>query len=306
MAYIAQGVPVVTDATTGEARTVLAGSPTPAWYDGNVNGVVTGLLRRGPPWTQAVLSPDGQWLLLVQAPVLVGRTDSGDPAGKPHRVELPSASPSPRRATSTSSASTLARSPPSRRPARSRTPKAPRPSPTPTSRGHRGWRIRLRLPGSPGRVRPRANGAARCSRVDGADHGHRCRVGCRGADRAPHRRWLVLAQRRGQSGRPDGHGRRRGTVDRLTAGLPQRRCHLRLRLGCRHRPGRWPLRPVGRRLHAACGGHAGARARRRPVHPGRAAARPLCASCSSFGRTVPVPSRFRWMWWPSPARERAQ
>ena len=76
MAYIAQGVPVVTDAATGDARTVLSGRPTPEWYDGNVDGVVTGLLRRGPPWTQAVLSPDGQWLLLVQAPVLVGRTDS--------------------------------------------------------------------------------------------------------------------------------------------------------------------------------------------------------------------------------------
>jgi DNA-directed RNA polymerase specialized sigma24 family protein len=68
MAYVTQGVPVVTDAATGEARTVLGGRPQPEWYDGNVDGVVTGLLRRGPPWTQAVLSPDGQWLLLVQAP----------------------------------------------------------------------------------------------------------------------------------------------------------------------------------------------------------------------------------------------
>ncbi|MEO8107150.1 MAG: hypothetical protein ABI720_07505, partial [Actinomycetes bacterium] len=68
MAYVTQGVPVVTDAATGEARTVLGGRPQPEWYDGNVDGVVTGLLRRGPPWTQSVLSPDGQWLLLVQAP----------------------------------------------------------------------------------------------------------------------------------------------------------------------------------------------------------------------------------------------
>ena len=68
MAYVTQGVPIVTDAATGGARTVLGGSPQPEWYDGSVDGVVTGLLRRGPPWTQAVLSPDGQWLLLVQAP----------------------------------------------------------------------------------------------------------------------------------------------------------------------------------------------------------------------------------------------
>ncbi len=67
MAYVAGGVPVAIDAATGDARTVLAGQPQPAWYDGNVDGVVTGLLRRGPPWTQAVLSPDGEWLLLVQA-----------------------------------------------------------------------------------------------------------------------------------------------------------------------------------------------------------------------------------------------
>jgi hypothetical protein len=67
MAYITQGVPIVVDAATGEPRTVLAGRPQPAWYDGNVGGVVTGLLRRGPPWTHAVLSPDGAWLLLVQA-----------------------------------------------------------------------------------------------------------------------------------------------------------------------------------------------------------------------------------------------
>jgi hypothetical protein len=68
MAYVTQGVPVVVEAVSGEARTVLAGRPQPEWYDGNVGGVVTGLLREGPPWTQAVLSPDGAWLLLVQAP----------------------------------------------------------------------------------------------------------------------------------------------------------------------------------------------------------------------------------------------
>lgn len=68
MAYVTDGVPIVTDAATSEARTVLGGRPQPEWYDGNVDGVVTGLLRPGPPWTQAVLSPDGQWLLLVQAP----------------------------------------------------------------------------------------------------------------------------------------------------------------------------------------------------------------------------------------------
>ncbi|MCZ3389532.1 MAG: hypothetical protein LH645_10550 [Actinomycetia bacterium] len=67
MAYIVGGVPVVTDGATGDAHTVLAGRPSPAWYDGNIDGVVTGLLRRGLPWTQAVLSPDGEWLLLVQA-----------------------------------------------------------------------------------------------------------------------------------------------------------------------------------------------------------------------------------------------
>ena len=68
MAYVTQGVPVVVDAVTGDARTVLDQRPQPEWYDGNVGGVVTGLLRPGPPWTQAALSPDGQWLLLVQAP----------------------------------------------------------------------------------------------------------------------------------------------------------------------------------------------------------------------------------------------
>ncbi len=74
MAYISQGVPVVTDAATGTSRTVLSGRPTPEWYDGGVNGV----LRPGPPWTQAVLSPDGAWLLLVQA------------QGRPQRAGEPS------------------------------------------------------------------------------------------------------------------------------------------------------------------------------------------------------------------------
>lgn len=68
MAYVVGGRPIVVDAATGDARTVLAGQPQPAWYDGDIGGVTTGLLRRGPPWTQAVLSPDGAWLLLVQAP----------------------------------------------------------------------------------------------------------------------------------------------------------------------------------------------------------------------------------------------
>ncbi|MCZ3387380.1 MAG: hypothetical protein LH630_10565 [Actinomycetia bacterium] len=77
MAYVAQGTPVVVDAEMGAARTVLAGKPQPAWYDGDIGGVKTGLLRKGPPWTQAVLSPDGAWLLLVQAPLLVGRAASG-------------------------------------------------------------------------------------------------------------------------------------------------------------------------------------------------------------------------------------
>ncbi len=76
MAYIVGGVPVVTDAATGDAHTVLAGHPSPAWYDGNVNGVRTGLLRRGPPWTQAVLSPDGAWVLLVQATGNVERANA--------------------------------------------------------------------------------------------------------------------------------------------------------------------------------------------------------------------------------------
>lgn len=76
MAYIVDGVPLVTDAATGDAHTVLAGHPTPAWYDGNIDGVTTGLLSRGPPWTQAVLSTDGAWLLLVQAGGNVERTDA--------------------------------------------------------------------------------------------------------------------------------------------------------------------------------------------------------------------------------------
>jgi hypothetical protein len=67
MAYVVQGVPVVVEADSGEVRTVLSGTPQPAWYDGNVDGVQTGLLRRAPAFTQALLSPDGEWLLLVQA-----------------------------------------------------------------------------------------------------------------------------------------------------------------------------------------------------------------------------------------------
>ena len=67
MAFVTEGRPFVTDAATGAVRNVLPDQPQPQWYDGEVNGVVTGLLRRGPPWSQAVLSPDGEWLLLVQA-----------------------------------------------------------------------------------------------------------------------------------------------------------------------------------------------------------------------------------------------
>ena len=67
MAFVTEGRPYVTDAATGAVRNVLPDQPQPQWYDGEVNGVVTGLLRRGPPWSQAVLSPDGEWLLLVQA-----------------------------------------------------------------------------------------------------------------------------------------------------------------------------------------------------------------------------------------------
>ena len=85
MAYVVGGVPVVTDASTGDAHTVLAGHPTPAWYDGNVDGVATGLLRRGPPWTQAVLSPDGAWLLLVQAS---GNLERGDATGDLYLVRI--------------------------------------------------------------------------------------------------------------------------------------------------------------------------------------------------------------------------
>ncbi len=85
MAYVVGGVPVVTDASTGEAHTVLSGRPTPEWYDGNVDGVATGLLRRGPPWTQAVLSPDGAWLLLVQA---TGNLQRGDATGDLYLVRI--------------------------------------------------------------------------------------------------------------------------------------------------------------------------------------------------------------------------
>ena len=63
MAYISRGIPVVTDAVSGAARTVLSGRPIPEWYG---LGTVSGPPRRASPWTQAVLSPDGGWLLLVQ------------------------------------------------------------------------------------------------------------------------------------------------------------------------------------------------------------------------------------------------
>src|SRR6185295_8456614 len=62
-ALVVGGTPVVLDAATGEARAVFGAQAGPAWFD-RKNNRQTMLIRS--PWTQVVLSPNGQWLLLVK------------------------------------------------------------------------------------------------------------------------------------------------------------------------------------------------------------------------------------------------
>ena len=64
-AYVVNGIPLVTEATTGSARLVFERDPSPDWFDDGEPGVTQLFVRAR--WTQAVLSPDGQWLVLVQA-----------------------------------------------------------------------------------------------------------------------------------------------------------------------------------------------------------------------------------------------
>ena len=62
-ALVVGGTPVVTDADTGEARAVFGTQSGPAWFD-RENNRQTLLIRS--QWTQVVLSPNGEWLLLVK------------------------------------------------------------------------------------------------------------------------------------------------------------------------------------------------------------------------------------------------
>ena len=80
-ALVVGGTPVVTDADTGEARAVFGTQSGPAWFD-RENNRQTLLIRSR--WTQVVLSPNGEWLLLVKlnpdtpsSPFNQSRADAG-------------------------------------------------------------------------------------------------------------------------------------------------------------------------------------------------------------------------------------
>ena len=89
-AYVVDGIPVVTEAASGEARLVFDRDPTPDWYDaGGPGRPITTNLLVDVSWSQAVLSPDGEWLVLVQA--LKGR--DGDTTSQTFLVHLPTATP---------------------------------------------------------------------------------------------------------------------------------------------------------------------------------------------------------------------
>ncbi|MFL6180825.1 MAG: RNA polymerase sigma factor [Actinomycetes bacterium] len=62
-ALVVGSTPVVTDAVTGEARAVFASQADPAWFDRENNQQT---LLSHSQWTQVVLSPNGEWLLLVK------------------------------------------------------------------------------------------------------------------------------------------------------------------------------------------------------------------------------------------------
>ena len=89
-AYVVDGIPVVTDAVSGEARVVFDRDPTPDWYDsGGPGRPISAGLPVDVSWSQVVLSPDGEWLVLVQA--LEAR--SGEPSSQTFLVHIPTATP---------------------------------------------------------------------------------------------------------------------------------------------------------------------------------------------------------------------
>ena len=89
-AYVVDGIPVVTDAESGDARLVFDRDPTPDWYDSGGPGrpaIANQLVDVS--WSQAVLSPDGQWLVLVQA--LKDR--DGELSSQTFLMHIPTATP---------------------------------------------------------------------------------------------------------------------------------------------------------------------------------------------------------------------
>jgi hypothetical protein len=86
-AYVVGGVPIVTDAASGAGRLVFERDPGPEWLDDSVPGPPRSL-RRGQ-WTQSVLSPDGRWLVLVQALQEV----KGESSSQTFLVDLATATP---------------------------------------------------------------------------------------------------------------------------------------------------------------------------------------------------------------------
>ena len=62
-AFLARGLPVVTDVDTGETRSVFGTNGVPEWVTGTLS---SDRVLNGARWSQAVLSPDGEWLLLAQ------------------------------------------------------------------------------------------------------------------------------------------------------------------------------------------------------------------------------------------------
>jgi hypothetical protein len=86
-AYVVGGVPVVTDAATGSARLVFEGEATPEWFDDGEPGVTQVFMHA--QWSQAVLSPNGKWLVLVQSV----NQRNGPPTSHTFLVNLATASP---------------------------------------------------------------------------------------------------------------------------------------------------------------------------------------------------------------------
>ncbi len=86
-AYVVGGVPVVTDAATGSARLVFEGEATPEWFDDGEPGVTQVFMHA--QWSQAVLSPNGKWLVLVQSV----NQRNGPPTSHTFLVNLATATP---------------------------------------------------------------------------------------------------------------------------------------------------------------------------------------------------------------------